>query len=77
MAVWDAAGGVVVAREAGADVRVWGGGAWRPLDEFASTDGRPLRAWNRPVLAGPPAVVEALAARLSVPQTHEPPLGGA
>ena len=60
--LWDVAGGAVLVRAAGGEVRVGGeGGGWEPLGRFEA-EGGDLARWGRPMVLGEPEAVAALSA---------------
>ena len=64
--IWDVAAGALLCREAGKVVLARDGRRWRLLDRFTAPDGKPLRDWSRPVIAGDRAAMRDLAPRLGV-----------
>jgi myo-inositol-1(or 4)-monophosphatase len=57
--VWDVAGGIVLVRAAGGDVRVRDAGRWGPLDRFDGPSGE-LRGWQCPLVLGTKEAVARL-----------------
>jgi myo-inositol-1(or 4)-monophosphatase len=64
--IWDVAAGVLLCREAGKPVLSREGKNWRLLDRFLAPEGKPLRDWSRPVVAGERGTLRDLASRLRV-----------
>lgn len=64
--IWDVAGGIVLVRAAGLDVRTQGPDGWHDFDRFEPTETKPdFRKWRQPLVIGESAASAIMIERLA------------